>query len=77
MDAAVDQEPVTIYRYEYWDSEGLELLTSRWEATLECIRSGLGNPIISSGRQVPANEVDEFGRHIPHRSTASGKDGEA
>jgi len=58
------QELVTVYRYHYWDSDDVELLTSNWEATLECIRSGLGNPIIESGRQVPAGEVDAFGRHF-------------
>ena len=72
-----EREPVTVYRYQYWDSDDLQRLTSKWEATLQCIRSGLGDPIIESGRQVPASEVDEFGRHIPDRKVVSGKDGEA
>ena len=58
------QELVTVYRYQYWDIDAVQLLTSQWEATLDCIRSGLGNPIIESGRQVPASEVDAFGRHF-------------
>jgi hypothetical protein len=58
------RELITVYHYQYWDGDNIQLLTSKWEATLECIRSGLGNPIIESGRQVPASEVDAFGRHF-------------
>ena len=71
------RDTVTVYRYQYWDSNRFELLTSKWEATLECIRNGLGNPIIESGRPVPASEVDEFGRHFSPRRVDSGKDGAA
>ena len=58
------REFATVYRYRYWDDEKAELVTSKWEATLECIRCGLGNPVIASGRRVPAGDLDAFGRLI-------------
>ena len=58
------QDLATVYRYRYWDDESAQFAISKWEATLECIRCGLGTPIIHSGRQVLVTELDAFGRLI-------------
>jgi len=58
------QQFATVYLYQYWDDEKAELVASKWAATLECIRCGLGTPIIASGRQVPLGDLDAFGRLI-------------
>ena len=55
---------VTVYHYQYWDESQQAMLTSKWTATLECIRSGLGTPVVASGRQVPVRDLDAFGRVI-------------
>ena len=62
------RETATVYFYQYWDEDSARLVTSKWEATLECIRSGLGTPIIATGRQVPARDLDPFGRLIEPES---------
>jgi hypothetical protein len=59
------QELLTVYRYRYWDEERGEHVSSDREATLECIRSGLGIPIIDSGRQVRVGDLDAVGRAVP------------
>jgi len=58
------QEFSTVYLYQYWDDEKAELVTSKGEATLQCISCGLGKAIIASGRQVPVGDLDTFGRVI-------------
>jgi hypothetical protein len=55
---------VVVYRYDYWDEDQLRMITSTLEATLQCIRDGLGIPIIESGRKVPRTAVDGRGRLI-------------
>lgn len=59
-----DERYVTVYHYQYWDDAKQQKVTSKWEATLECIKNGLGTPILESGRKVPASSVDIHGRLI-------------
>jgi hypothetical protein len=42
-----------------------EHVTSDDEATLECIRCGLGTPILDSGRRARVGDLDPFGRVLP------------
>jgi hypothetical protein len=53
-----------VYHYQYWDEDKRQMVTSKWMATLECIRNGLGVPIIESGLRVPRESVDDLGRLI-------------
>jgi len=55
-------EFVVVYHYRYWDERRQEMRVSKWMATLECIRAGLGMPIIETGRKAPLDAVDELGR---------------
>lgn len=55
---------IVVYRYHYWDEEQHQMVVSRREATLECIRNGLGIPIVESGRKVHFSQLDEHGRVI-------------
>lgn len=55
---------VVVYRYHYWDEDRHQMVVSKREATLQCIRDGLGIPVIESGRKVPRSALDEFGRVI-------------
>jgi hypothetical protein len=57
-------EFVVVYRYRYWDEDKREMVTSSSEATLPCIKDGLGVPILESGRKVPRSAVDNLGRLI-------------
>jgi hypothetical protein len=57
-------EFLVVYRYQFWDEDAQEMRTSKWMATLECIRDGLGTPVIASGTKVPRESVDELGRLI-------------
>jgi hypothetical protein len=64
---------VMVYRYRYWDEDREQHIESKWEATLECINSGLGTAIVESGRQVPRTSLDQSGRMItPELSGATG-----
>jgi hypothetical protein len=58
------QDYVVVYRYRYWDEERREMTTSKGEATLPCIKDGLGIPVVESGRKVPRSCVDDRGRLI-------------
>jgi hypothetical protein len=55
-------EFVVVYHYRYWDEDKNEMVTSSSEATLPCIKDGLGIPILESGRKVPRSAVDNLGR---------------
>jgi hypothetical protein len=55
---------IVVYRYDYWDVDQNRMVSSQAEATLECIRDGLGIPVIESGRKVPRTAVDDRGRLI-------------
>jgi hypothetical protein len=58
------QDYVIVYRYDYWDEDQHRMVTSKAEATLQCIRDGLGIPVVESGRKVPRTAVDDRGRLI-------------
>jgi hypothetical protein len=55
---------VVVYRYHYWDEEQHQMVVSPREATLECIRNGLGIAIVESGRKVHFSQLDEHGRVV-------------
>ena len=55
---------VVVYRYHYWDEDQHQMVISKWEATLQCIKDGLGIPAIETGRKVPRAALDAFGRVI-------------
>jgi hypothetical protein len=55
---------VVVYHYRYWDEDKHQMVTSKSEATLPCIKDGLGIPIIETGRKVPRSAVDSLGRLI-------------
>ena len=59
------QEWLTVYRYQYWDEDSAQHVTSDCEATLECIRRGLGTPILDSGRRARVGDLDASGRALP------------
>jgi hypothetical protein len=52
---------VLVFDYEYWDPEISRMRTAELPATLEAIRSGLGRPVITSGRKVLAEWIDSGG----------------
>jgi hypothetical protein len=58
------KDSVVVYRYDYWDEDQHRMVTSTLEATLQCIKDGLGIPVIESGRKVPRAAVDSRGRLI-------------
>lgn len=53
-----------VYRYRFWDEDRQQLVQSSAMATLECIRNGLGQPLIESGLRVPSDAVDLSGRLV-------------
>ena len=53
---------VWVYRYRYWDPARNEMMTASREATLDAIKSGLGVPVVESGRKVPMRTIDRQGR---------------
>jgi len=55
-------ESVMVYDYEYWDPERSQMLRSLVPATLEAIKSGLGIPLLDTGRPVARTDLDGFGR---------------
>ena len=56
-----------VYSYRFWDEDRNQHVTSKWEATLEAIRSGLGEPIVESGRHVSRFALDPAGRVMAAR----------
>jgi hypothetical protein len=64
-------EYLVVYRYQYWDEDTEQMRASKWMATLQCIRDGLGTPIIASGMKVPRESVDGLGRLIVGPETAA------
>ena len=65
---------VLVYDYESWDPETECMVRADTSATLEAIRNGLGQPILSSGRKVRFTHLDSSGRiaAIRQRDTAGG-----
>jgi hypothetical protein len=59
-----NEEHVVVYSFQHWDDDQQQMVTSSGMATLECIRSGLGRPILESGRRVSVHAVDRVGRFI-------------
>ena len=55
-------EMVVVYRYRYWDPKTNEMILAAREATLVAIKSGLGVPVIESGRKVALSSIDRQGR---------------
>jgi hypothetical protein len=55
---------VTVYRYTFWDEQAQERRSSDVFATLEQIRSGLGQPIHASAIKVPLADLGENGVYI-------------
>ena len=53
---------VWVYRYRYWDPARNEMVTASREATLDAIKSGLGVPVVESGRKVALKTIDRQGR---------------
>ena len=53
---------VWVYRYRYWDPRANEMVTATREATLEAIKSGLGVPVVESGRKAHHSDLDGHGR---------------
>ena len=63
---------VMVYDYEYWDPDKGAMLRSHVPATLEAIKSGLGIPLVSTGRWVPLSQIDGLGRvHSTHQKTTT------
>lgn len=63
---------IWVYKYRFWDAERNDSVISEEMYTLEAIRTGLGQPVIESGRKVPAEDVDASGqlkRRQSHRDT--------
>jgi hypothetical protein len=54
-----------VYRYQFWDEATSLFVTAKREATLDCIRCGLGIPVLSSGRPVAFSDLDSVGRVNP------------
>jgi hypothetical protein len=52
---------VLVFEYEYWDPETSTMRKADLPATLEAIRSGLGRPVLTSGRKVLAEWIDAGG----------------
>ena len=59
---------VTVYRYTYWDESSQSQKSSDVFATMEQIRSGLGQPIHSSALKVPLGELGENGVYVATES---------
>lgn len=55
---------ILVYRYQYWNEKTDQPVVSDGYATIMAIRSGLGIPIISSGKWVPIAEL-KGGIHHP------------
>lgn len=53
---------VWVYEYKYWDVKRGDLVVAKYVATLDAIRNGLGEPIITSGRPMPRSMLDLDGR---------------
>lgn len=53
---------VWVYHYRFWNPRTNEMLRASRAATLDAIKSGLGVPIVDSGRKIPAGSIDEHGR---------------
>jgi len=64
-------ESVMVYDYEYWDPERSQMLRSQVPATLEAIKSGLGIPLLDTGRAIARAELDALGRATRMRSSKS------
>lgn len=58
-------EQALVYRYQFWDEAMSMFVTARREATMDCIRCGLGTPLLTSGRQVAFSDLDSVGRLNP------------
>lgn len=58
---------ILVYRYQYWDEQTDQPVVSSGYATIMAIRSGLGIPIISSGKWVPIAELKGGIHHPPLR----------
>ena len=52
---------VTVYRYTFWDEPSQARKTSDVFATMDQIRSGLGQPVHASALKVPLEELGENG----------------
>jgi hypothetical protein len=52
---------VLVFEYEYWDPDAGLMRPAELPATLEAIRSGLGRPVLTSGRKVLAEWIDSGG----------------
>ena len=52
---------ILVFDYEYWDPDTSSMLTAELPATLEAIRSGLGRPVLTTGRKVLAEWIDSAG----------------
>jgi len=50
-----------VFDYEYWDPETSRMVPAELPATLEAIRSGLGRPVLTTGRKVLAEWIDTSG----------------
>ena len=53
---------VWVYRYRYWDPTRDENSVSTDYFTMEAIRSGLGIPLVESGKKVRFADLDDSGR---------------
>lgn len=51
-----------VYKYRYWDDDRQENAVSDEAFTMDAIRSGLGVPVVESGRKVRSEDVDDSGR---------------
>ena len=62
MTITLGHELATVYLYIFWDENTSVFITAKREATLDCIRCGLGIPLLTSGRQVALSHLDDVGR---------------
>ena len=63
---------VLVYEYEYWDPLQERMVRADGAATLEAIKSGLGQPILSSGKKVRFTHLDSSGRLPAARTQTAG-----
>lgn len=49
---------IVVYRYRYFDSETRSFKTSRWYATEELLRDGLGVALPHTGIEVDESQLD-------------------
>lgn len=56
---------IAVYRYTYWDEEAKAHKTSTRYATLETIRSGLGQPIPESVIKIRRDVLSDSGLYTP------------